>query len=294
MKIIIFYAKYGGGHLSAANAIREAMEKEHKDIDIEIIDCMEYINKIINKLSTKAYSDMAKKAPKMWGKVYKASRKGTVARISRTSNRLFAMKLYLLVKKLNPDIIISTHPFATQMCTFLKKHTKLNEKIANILTDFKSHEQWLVKHEYVDLFFVANENMKQELIEYGIKEEKINVTGIPISLKFQKEYNRKEILEEFELKENLKTILFFAGGKLGLTNSHISKFIEVFAKEEFENVQVIAISGKNEKVFNKFKQIVEEKNKEDRIKVMEFTDKVPELMSIADAVITKPRRNNIF
>lgn len=294
MKVVIFYAKYGGGHLSAANAIKEAMEKEHKSIEIEIIDCMEYINKIVNKLSTKAYSDMAKKAPRVWGRVYKASRKGTIAKISRTSNRLFAMKLYLLVKKLNPDIIISTHPFATQMCTFLKKHTKLNEKIANILTDFKSHEQWLVKHEYVNWFFVSNEEMRQELIDYGVAKEKINVTGIPISLEFQEKYDKKEVLKEFNLKENLKTVLFFAGGKLGLAKNNVSDFIEVFTKEEFENVQVIAISGKNEKIFSKFKKIVEEKGKEDRIKVIEFTNKVPELMSISDVVITKPRRNNII
>ncbi|MCI9365837.1 MAG: hypothetical protein HFJ54_04515 [Clostridia bacterium] len=292
MKALIFYATYGGGHLSSAMAIKEAMEANYKDIEIEIVDCMEYINKIVNKLTTKAYSDMAKKVPRVWGEVYKASRKGTIAKISRTSNRIFAFKLYLLIKKINPDIIISTHPFSTQMCAFLKKHTKLNENIANVLTDFKSHEQWLVKPEYVNSYFVSNETMKKELIEYGIEEEKIFVTGIPISKKFSKTYNKEEILKEFGLKENVKTILFFAGGKLGLAKNNISDFIEIFTKKEFENVQVVAISGKNEKIYNKFKKIVEENGKEDRIKILEYTDKVPELMSISDLVITKPRRNN--
>lgn len=293
MKALIFYATYGGGHLSSANAIKEAMKNQYPEVQIKMIDCMEYINKIINNITTKAYSGMAKKAPKVWGEIYKASKKGPIAGISRTSNRILAIKLYSLIKRINPDIIISTHPFSTQMCTFLKKHTKLDKPIANVLTDFQPHEQWLVKFDYIQYFFVSNQNMKERLVKYGIAKEKIYVTGIPISQKFSKEFNRQEILKEINLKENTKTILFFAGGKLGLTKNNISDFIEIFAKD-LKNVQVIAISGKNEKLYNKFKEIVRKYNQEERIKVIEFTDKVPEFMSISDVVITKPRRNNKF
>ena len=38
-----------------------------------------------------------------------------------------------------------------------------------------------------------------------------------------------------------------------------------------------------------FKEIVSSNAREDSIKILEFTDKVPELMTIADLVITKPR-----
>ncbi len=213
MKALIFYATYGGGHLSAANAIKEEIEKDYPKIQIEMIDCMEYVNKTVNKITTQAYSEMAKKMPSAWGKVYTYSNKGVISGFTKTSNKLLAMKLYYVIKEINPDIIISTHPFATQMCAFLKKHNKINVKIANILTDFKKHDQWLVGHEYVDYFFVANETMKKELAEKGIKSEKIFITGIPISQKFYEKYNKKEILKEFNLKENTKTILFFAGGK---------------------------------------------------------------------------------
>lgn len=291
MKVLIFYATYGGGHLSAANAIKEALINENADIQIEMIDCMEYINKNINRLTTKAYSGMAKKAPWAWGKIYMRSNKGIMSGITKNSNRLFALKLNGIIREKNPDIIISTHPFATQMCTFLKKHKKIDIKIANVLTDFEIHEQWLVKHEYIDYFFISNEHMKEELIEHGINKEKIFVTGIPISQKFCKKYDKKEILEEFKLKEGLITILFFAGGKYGLANKNVYEYIEALSKN-IKNIQVIAISGKNEKIYNHFKEIVEKNNASEKIKVIEFTDKVAELMSISNLVITKPRRNN--
>lgn len=291
MKILIFYATYGGGHLSAANAIKEAIINENKKAEVEMIDCMEYINKSINKLTTRAYSGMAKKAPWVWGKIYMRSNKGIMSGVTKNSNRLFALKLNGIIREKHPDIIISTHPFATQMCAFLKKHKKIDIKIANVLTDFEIHEQWLVKHEYIDYFFIANEHMKEELIKHGIKKEKIFVTGIPISQKFSKKYNEEEILKEFNLKEGVKTILFFAGGKYGLAQKNVYEYLKILAKD-IDNIQVIAISGKNKKILSHFKEIVKENKAQEKIKVIEFTEKVAELMSISDLVITKPRRNN--
>lgn len=293
MKALIFYATYGGGHLSAANAIKEALNTKYTDVEVEMIDCMEYINKIINKLTTEAYSEMTKKAPWAWGKVYMHSNQGVMSGVTKTSNKVFALKLYSLIKEINPDIIISTHPFATQMSAFLKKHNKIDIKLANILTDFEIHEQWLVKHEYIDYFFVSNEQMKQEMINHEIPKENIFVTGLPISQKFSKKYDRDKVIEEFNLSKNKKTILFFAGGKYGLAQSNVYEFIKIFARD-FKDMQVVAISGKNEKIYNKFNEIVENYNAKEYIKIIKFTDKVAELMSIADLIITKPRRNNKF
>ena len=67
-KIIIFYGSYGGGHLSAARSIKEYIETNYTDAQVKMIDCMEYINKLFNKVTTTAYSELAKKAPWVWGK----------------------------------------------------------------------------------------------------------------------------------------------------------------------------------------------------------------------------------
>lgn len=288
MKVLIFYATYGGGHLSAANAIKEEIEKQYKDTEIEMIDCMEYLNKAINYITVKSYEGMAKKMPKTWGRVYKASRKGAIAGISNSFNKMYAGKLLKLINKTNPDLIISTHPFSNQMCAILKKRGKLDLKVYSILTDFKYHEQWLVKNEYIDKFFCSNEKMRQDLITYGIDKNKVIATGLPISEKFSEEFDKEEILKEFNLKNDKKTIIFFAGGKMGLARKNIYMFMDMLTNK-IKDIQVIAISGKNQKIYNRFKEIA--KNNEN-IKVLEFTKKVPELMSISDLCITKPRRNN--
>lgn len=287
-KVLIFYAKYGGGHFSVAKSIKEELENKYSnEVSIEMIDCIEYINKAVNKLTVTAYKEMTKKFPWAWSKVYSNSQKGIMSKISKDSNKIMAHKLNFLIKKINPDIIISAHPFSTQMCTYLKKKNKLSAKIANILTDFAPHEQWLIGYEFVDYFFVAHEGMKSELINHGIDKNKIYATGIPVSSRFFKEYNKAKICKEFGISENKDTILFFAGGEFGLGRKSTYEILETLAKD-FNNIQIIAISGKNKKMNHNFNEIVENYHKDNMIKVLDFTNKVPELMSISKLIITKP------
>lgn len=129
--------------------------------------------------------------------------------------------------------------------------------------------------------------MKDYLMSKNIPESKVFVTGIPISSRFLKTYNKKEILNEFDLEENKKTILFFAGGEFGLGKNKTLQIFEDLIKN-FEDIQVIAIAGKNEKMKLQFESIVQEFNKENNVRVLEYTNKVPELMSISDLVVSKP------
>ena len=286
-KILIFYASYGGGHLSAAKSIETCLKNNYQDIDIELIDCMKYVNKTIEKVSTAAYRGMAKKAPWVWGKMYSDSQNGPLAHISSRANSFMAIKLLRLLREKKPDIIISTHPFGSQMCSYLKRKRKITAKLATILTDFKSHDQWIVGHENTDLFFVSNESMKQELLEKNVATEKIFITGIPISDRFLIDFDKKEIFNSLSFSENKKNILFFGGGEFGLGKSATLNVLECLVKN-FNNIQVIAISGKNENMKNNFLKIVEENNKQDSVVVLEYTDKVPEFMAISDIVVTKP------
>ena len=285
-KVMIFYAAYGGGHLSAARSIKENLETNYNDVDVKLVDCMEYVNKVVNKVTTKAYSEMAKKAPQTWGKVYWKSQTGPLAHISTTSNKVLSIKLNTLLKDFGPDIIISTHPFGTQMCAYLKKLGKLDAKIATVMTDYAPHDQWLVLNKYVDYYFVSHDEMKRKLHEKGISNEKIYATGIPLSQKFLLKYDKTEILQRISLSPDKKTVLFFGGGEYGLGKSKTLKIFKTFV--ENNNIQIVAISGKNPKMKEDFQCLVDELDKKDSVKVLEYTDKVPELMSISDLVVTKP------
>ena len=264
-KVLIFYASYGGGHLNAAKSIKECIDTTYPNYETELIDCMKYINKPIEKITTAAYREMAKKAPWAWGKIYSDSQKGPLAHISSRSNKIFAIKLLKLLREKQPDIIISTHPFGSQMCSYLKRKGKITAEIATIMTDFSPHDQWLVGSDFTDYFFVAHDKIKDYLISKNIPEEKIFATGIPISSRFLKQYNKQEILKEFDLQKDKKTILFFGGGEFGLGKTQTVEIFESLIRD-FNDLQVIAISGKNPKMKESFNNIVQKYNKENSVK----------------------------
>ena len=286
-KVLIFYASYGGGHLSAAKSIKQYIDENYTDVQTEMIDCVKYINKALDKVTTGAYREMAKKAPWAWEKVYYKSQSGLLAKVSTTSNKVMAVKMAKLFIEFNPDLVISTHPFGCQMTSYLKQKNKTNCKLATVMTDFAPHDQWLIGNAFADFYFVSNESMKTSMINSEIPANKIYVTGIPISGRFTQNYDKQELLNAFGLKPDKKTILFFGGGEYGLGKDKTVQILNSLAKSKY-NIQVVAIAGKNEKMKKAFEDIVSQNKKEDIIKVLPFTDKVPELMSISDLVITKP------
>lgn len=287
MKVLIFYASYGGGHLNAAKSIKNGITKNYKNIDVELIDCMKYVNKAIEKVTTAAYREMAKKMPWAWGRIYSDSQRGPLAHLSSRSNKIMAIKLLKLLREKQPDLIISTHPFGSQMCSYLKRKGKITSKVATIMTDFAPHDQWLVGHDFTDYFFVAHDKMKQYLMNKHIPETKIYVTGIPISERFLASYNKKEILKRYQLSEEKQTVLFFGGGEFGLGKTRTLQIFESFVQTN-SLLQIVAIAGRNPKMKTAFEEIVKKNHKEDCVRILEFTNEVPELMNISDLVVTKP------
>lgn len=286
-KILIFYASFGGGHLSAANSIKQYIDDNFSGYETKLVDCMLYVNKPFNRITTTAYKEMAKKFPWAWGEVYSLSQKGAIAHISSTTNNLLAKKLLKLLREYKPDIVISTHPFGSQMVSYLKRKALVDCTLATIMTDFAPHCQWLVGKEQVDYFFVSHEKMREELINSDIPENKVFATGIPLSNKFLMHYNKVDIMNSFGLNPNKKVILFFGGGEFGLGRENTIKILKSFI-EHNNGYQIIAIAGKNKKMKDSFDSLVRDLHVEDIVKVLPYTNMVPELMSISDLVVTKP------
>lgn len=289
MNILIFYASYGTGHANAAKSLSQHISNNYKDATVEMIDCVKYVNKSIEKITTTAYKVTSENIPWVWGKVYKSSKNRTITHLTSRSNSFFAVKLLKLLRKKQPDLIISTHPFASQMCGYLKRKKKITSTLATIFTDFKLHEQWLIGKEYNDIFFVSNTKMKDSLVsDYGVEDSHIHVTGIPISPTFLDNHNKAEILERFSLLPHKKNILFFARCANTLLSNKLTNLFESLITSS-NDLQIIVITGKNnDTLASKFKEIAGAHKASYRVRLIDFTDKVSELMYISDLVITKP------
>lgn len=289
MNILLFYASYGSGHLSAASAIEQYIKEHYPNHKTLKIDCVEYINRSINKISTSAYKNIILKTPLLWGQVYKLLKNDAILDITQFSNRFMAKKIFKLFEDFEPDLVISCHPLGGQITAFLKSHNKTNCKLATVMTDFASHKQWLIGKDYTDYFFVSNIEMKTSLISEGIFPNKIYVSGIPISPNFYKNYDKESIYNSLKILKNKKNIIFFGGGSLGLSSStNVQNILTSLLQATNESYQIIIISGKNQKLYNEFQKTITNTNHTSNTKLIDFTTQIPELLPITSFVITKP------
>jgi len=284
MKVLIFYASFGNGHKSAAFAIKDYLEENYKNTQIEIIDAYKYINTALNKTTEKGYEFITAKTPIVWKKIYThADEKGMISSFLKKLNKVASFKISKLINSINPDVIINTHMFSNTICSNLKKKGKINAKLACIITDFALHNEWIQYHEYTDAFFVSNNAIKIDCIKRGIDENKLHVTGIPISPRFKQNFDKALIRRDFGL-QNLTTILFFAASAYAFDS--MQQVFENLLK--LDNVQIITMCGKKEKTKKFFEEILENTPHNNHVKLLPFTNKIPELMAISDFIVTKP------
>lgn len=281
MNILILSASTGGGHMRASRAIESYMNENYKSANVKIIDSLLYINPILNKTVTSGYISLATRTPKIYGKIYELTNKEDrwSSFVSRL-NYLFANKLLPLIEEFVPDVIITTHPFPTEMVSILKSKELVNIPLVCIMTDYAPHKTWV--NPKVDAYIVSNDDMVNEMIKIGVKEEIIYPYGIPIEKVFFEKKDRDLVLNELELNHNIPTILMMAGS-FGVTN-----VFDIY--EDILNInrdfQIIVITGKNKKLYDEFLNIIAESKK--HTKLIYFTDEVNKFMQVSDIIITKP------
>ena len=281
MNILILSASTGGGHMRASRAIENYMSEHDESANVKIVDSLLYINPILNKTVTSGYVYLATKTPKIYGKLYELTNKEDrwISFVSRL-NYLFANKLLPLIDEFKPDVIITTHPFPTEMVSILKSKELVNIPLVCIMTDYAPHKTWV--NQQVDAYIVSNDDMVKEMSNIGIKEEVIYPYGIPIEQVFFEKKDKDLVLDELELNPNLPTILMMAGS-FGVTN--VFKIYEDIININ-RDFQVIVITGKNQKLYDEFAKVINKSEKQ--TKLIYFTDEVNKFMQAADIIITKP------
>lgn len=280
MNVLFFSVSIGAGHNKAAEAVREELHKKYPQSKTMIVDTLKYINPVIDKLVVSGYLNALKNTPLLYKKLYEMADNGeNINDFSKVINHLMSFRIKKLIREFKPDLLVCTHPFPLQMLSEMKRKKKLSLPVVAILTDFITHTFWLQPN--VDRYFVAHDFMKNDMVRKGIDESIICSSGIPTSHKFREKKNRKDLLKTLGV-EDMPTYLIMGGG-LGI--GQLDETIEALMKLE-DNIQIVVIVGKNMKLKESILSMAESYTK--KIKVITYTSKVSEWMSIADVIFTKP------
>lgn len=281
MKILILSCNTGGGHNSAAAAIKEYFD--FKDVVCEIQDALAFDSKLKSEIISKSNMLLYKKVPKLFGASYHylenhPSKSGHESLIYTVMKR-GTEKLYEYLSENHFDAVVCTHVFAGMMMTELRKQYHISIRSYFVATDYASYPG--IEEVQTDAYFIAHRYLIPEYIGYGISEEKLIPTGIPIKRAFYKALSKEKAREFLGLPQDKKVILLM-GGSLGC--GPIYKFGKRLLQAMTEDMKLVVICGSNEKLVKKFESLSDDKN----LRVVGFTNKMNIYMAACDVVITKP------
>lgn len=284
MNILILSASTGGGHKRAAAALEDTIRRTSPDVHVTVVDGLKAIGKTYDKTVVQGYYFLVKKTPKFYGRLYKITdRENLMYKAVMKSNSSMSKKLLAEIEKHDPDVIIACHAFITAMLSKLKKKGKLKVTAIALITDYDAHRTYIAPN--IDAYVLAEPQMAKKLIdEYHVDEEKIYPLGIPTFEKFSVPGAKLEICRREGLDPDKTTLLLMAGS-FGVTD--VLDFYEDVAKID-DDLQLIVITGKNEKLYKKFEKRIAELGAEQRTKLLFFVDNVEDYMHVSDLIITKP------
>ncbi len=229
-----------------------------------------------------AYLAVLKTAPEIWEFMYDNPEfKERTRKIRELLNRGNSKKLQSLLDEFAPDTVVCTQGFACGVMASWKRSNKRDTpRLVGVLTDFVAHRYWADSQ--VDLYIVPTDEIRHSLVGQGVAAERIQVTGIPISSRFQGSSDREAVLAGIGLKPGLPKILLM-GGSLGLgpMKSVIRKLDKL--PQPFE---IIVVTGKNNELQRSLSKRGRKLRHETRI--LGFVDNIHELMDVVEFIITKP------
>ncbi|MDD3905599.1 MAG: glycosyltransferase [Candidatus Omnitrophica bacterium] len=282
-KVLILYATAGIGHKKAAIAVKAAFDELKLDgVEVKLEDALDHTNAFFKWSYLESYLLMVNKLPLFWGLMYYLTDNFyvnlLVAKVRRINNWFNSRQFAAYIKKEDPDVIISTHFFACEVLSNMKKRAQIRSRLITVVTDYRLHSWWVADH--TDMYVVAGQDTRDDLLKWFVPPEKIKVLGIPVEPVFSKPVDRARILREAGLKEGVFTILVIGGG-FGV--GPIEDIIKAIGN--IQPLQIVTVCGHNKELVGKLEAL--KATMKANIKVCGYVNNVYEYMGIADLLISK-------
>ena len=283
--ILVLSASVGAGHLRAAQAVELAIRELDPAAMVENMDVLTLTNAAFRRLYGKAYLDLVNRAPHMLGYFYDLMDRPVSPRRKSDRLRYLAEKLNLtsFVKYLGQqawDVVVNTHFLPAEMIAHLRDRQQFSTPHFTVTTDFETHRLWV--NQPCDLYFTATQEGAKNLEHWGVPAESMIVSGIPIHPAFSVAKSREQCLRNQQLQGDRPVVLQLSGGfGVGPVDQFLKQLLEVQTP-----IEVVVVTGRNEELRQRLALIVPPTRH--RLVVVGYTDKMDELMTAADIVVTKP------
>ncbi len=285
MRMLILSASVGSGHTRAAQAVERAAKELYPQASVKTIDILDLANSAFRKVYGDGYLGLAATAPHLLGYLYDAlDRPPSLLPLTDSARRLVqrwslgAFPEQILAEK--PDVIVNTHFLPAELVANLRRRGELDVPQVVVTTDFEAHRIWAQTP--CEHFFTASAQTAGSLRQWGVADQDITASGIPIDPVFSRLPSRESCLRSQDLRGDKPVVLQLAGGNgMGPIEEIFSGLLAVKTP-----LEIVVVAGRNKEARRRLVQrIVPARH---RVHVIGYTDMMHELMACADLVVSKP------
>lgn len=293
--IVVFTCKGGGGHLTASNAINDALKENY---NIKIVNPFSNPNILAKELDLIAsISFNTFSGEDLYNLLLRNRWHWAINQYSKMGSSWIKNHQKKLIKKMleflsneKPDLIISVVPYVNNIILvaaqklnipFLLIPTDLNTKTFALCMNAPKYNKFKFTLAFKDSLLV------DEIKQFNISKENLQFLGYPLRKNFFEEKDKEKIKKEFKLSEN-KTIIMLLMGAEG--SQAIYSYVKHLAKIKFP-LHILVCAGRNEELKTRLENTYFSKNITTTI--FGFTDRISDLMSVSDLFITKAGSHSV-
>ena len=273
-KVLILSCGTGGGHNSAAKAILEELLSQGLEADF-----MEYLEIINTNLKNKV-NEIYLKSTNNEGKTFKVAYKlGEIYQKTNIKSPVYGLnqlnknKLYDYIKRNGYEYIITTHLFAAQALTAIKKEHRIN--FTAVATDYVCIPFWSETNP--DFMITPSDELKSSFIDQGVKENKLIPLGIPVKRAYSEDYDINDCKKKVGLDINKRYVLLLTGS-MGFGN--VEEIVDEL-NNNINRINLIVACGTNKELYEKLKG-------KNNVIPLEFTENIDLYMKSSDIILSKP------
>lgn len=285
-KLIIFTSGGGGGHISAAKAIDSYIGQDYEVKNVYIfnevftsIDPITFLS--FGKVTGEDVYNFFLKRRCYWILNFMYDMGNRYFRLqTRTMTRIATH--YLAHQK--PDLIISVIPIVNNIILDAARANNIPFLLCPTDFDTTTFLRDIKNPTYPKFeLTIANEDplILEKVTSYNINPKHIHPTGLPMRLSFFERKNRAALKQEFSIPSEKPVIIMMMGGQ---GNSSIKIFAQQLADLPL-SAHIIICIGKDTSLKKQLSAI--HFNPKLSITIMGYTERIADLLAIADLLITK-------
>lgn len=283
-KILILTVTAGGGHNSAAKAMKEKSEAQGDRV--KTVDMFaEFAPSISCWAVDRGYCIAVSRFRRIYNAFYNRYRglpveKALVSPEQRTVKKVYG-GLLKLIYSFRPDVIYCTSFHCAVAMANLKRAYPIPAKIVAVMLDYVVSPFWECVADGVDKIGTPDKVFYDELICKGFNLMQITPTGIPVKICG---CERSAARQKLGFKDDRFTVLIMFGG--GYWKGAYSAF-KAIAKGVKKPVQIIVVNGRDKKGKRRIDRAKKRLPPETEVLNLGYSDCVPTLMRASDIMVGK-------